>query len=669
MTSDPYLTPSQFRTLTALCDTLVPSIDVESDPHGFWKRTASDLDIPRAISEITFTLQDDLNQAQLRLLLNALNAPLLRVFITGHWTHFADLPLEAREGVLRWWSTSPIGLLRKSFQGLKRLTHVLFYSKPDAGGCNPNWPAIGYPGPQWQADPHPRPKPIRPMSIEADVALDCDVVIVGSGAGGGVVAGELAQAGQRVIVLEKGDYFDESDFPTREYDAYQNLYENRGVLATQDIGVIVFAGSTLGGGTTVNWAAAFRTPDYVLDEWERDHGLCGFGDALQPSLDAVCARLHVDTDESCLNPQNQMLLDGCRRMNIHAAPIPRNVDGCGDARLCGYCGFGCQRGAKRSTLKTYLQDAFDAGAQIVVRCAAQRVLIENGRATGVEGIVQGAQGRTHRVVVRSKIVGVAAGAIHSPALLLRSGVDNPNIGRHLRLHPASATFGRYPQPIESWFGTMMAVYSDEFHDLDGHGYGFKIETPPAHAGLWGLGLPWRSGRQHKELMTRAAHLAAFLVLTRDRGSGRVTIDRHGRPILHYRLSPHDARHFRRGLVETLRLHVAAGAEEISGPFSGMTPYRTGGRDSLDDYLERIARMSLAPNRCMLFSAHQMGACRMGRDRRVSVTDANCESHDVKGLFVPDASAFPTASGVNPMITIMAIAHKSAQYIKTLNFER
>jgi len=664
MAPDPYLTPAQFRTLTALCDTLVPSIEAEHDPHGFWKRKASDLDIPLTIAEITFTLQDDLNQAQLRLLLNTLNAPLLRAFLTGHFAHFADLPLAAREAVLRRWSTAPIGLLRKSFQGLKRLTHALFYSKPDADGCNPNWPAVGYPGPQWQIDP--RPKPIRPASIEADVTLECDAVVVGSGAGGGVVAGELAQAGQRVIVLEKGRYFDESDFPAREYDAYQNLYENRGVLATQDLGVIVFAGSTLGGGTTVNWAASFRTPDYVLDEWERDHGLRGLAGALQPSFDAVCARLHVDTDESCLNPQSQMLLEGCRRMNLHAAPIPRNVDGCGDTRLCGYCGFGCPLGAKRSTLKTYLQDAFDAGAQIVVRCAVQRVLIENGCAVGVAGTVQGEQGQTHRIVVRSKVVVVAAGAIHSPALLLRSGVDNPNVGRHLRLHPASATFGRYPQPIESWFGTMMAVYSDEFYNLDGQGYGFKIETPPAHVGLWGLGLPWSSGRQHKELMTTIRHQAGFLVLTRDRDSGRVVIDPRGRPILHYRLSPRDARHFMRGLVETFRLHAAAGAEEISGPLLGMTPYRTRRDDGLDDTLKSMARMSLAPNRCMLFSAHQMGTCRMGGDRRASVTDANCESHDVKGLFVPDASSFPTASGVNPMITIMAIAHKSAQYLKTLN---
>lgn len=661
-TPSAYLNANQQRTLSALCDTLVPSIDAEHDPHGFWKRKASDLDIPNAIAEIVFTLQDDVNQSQFLLLLNTLNNPLLRVFVTRHFTHFVDLPLAQREAVLRRWSTSPLGLMRKSFQGLKRLTHVLFYSLLDEDGRNPNWSAVEYPGPQWQPDT--QPKPIRPLEIDADRTLECDAVVVGSGAGGGVVAGELALDGKQVIVLEKGDYFDESDFPAHEYDAFQKLYDNRGVMATQDASIIIFAASTLGGGTTVNWTASFRTPDYVLQEWERDHGLQGLAAALQPSLDVVSARLHVDTDESLPNQQNQKLLDGMTQRNIHNAVIPRNVKGCGDTRLCSYCGFGCRRGAKQSTLKTYLQDASNAGAQIVVRCTAQRVMIENGRALGVEAIVEDREGRSHHLIIRSKIVVVAGGAIHSPALLLRSGLDNPNIGRHLRFHPATATDGRYAKRVESWFGTMMAVYSDEFHDLDGHGYGFKIETPPVHPGLWGLGLPWRNGRQHKEIMQTIPYRASFLLLTRDRDSGRVVIDRAGNPIMHYRLSARDARHFRRGLIETARLHVAAGAEEVGSPLVGMPSYQTGNGESLDAYLERVSRMSLAPNRCTIFSAHQMGTCRMGSDPRSSVTDENCESHDVSGLFVTDASAFPTASGVNPMITIMAIAHKASQYIKT-----
>lgn len=657
-----YLDAAQLRTLAALCDTLAPSIDVQPDPHGFWKRCASDMNIAQTIAEIIFTLQDDFNQTQFRLLLNTLNNPLLRFSITMHRRHFADLSQEQREAILRRWSTSPIGLLRKSFQSLKRLTHVLFYSLLDENGRNPNWPVIGYPGPQWQ--PREQPKPIRPVRIESDTILECDAVIAGSGAGGGVVAGELAQAGRRVIVLEKGDYYDESDFPANEYDAYQKLYDNRGVLSTQDAGIVVFAGSTLGGGTTVNWCASFRTPDGVLQEWERDHGLCGYGAMLQASLDAVLQRTHVDADESPCNPQNARLRDAAQKLDIHHAPIARNVNGCDDTRQCGYCGFGCQRGAKQGTLKTYLQDAFDAGARIIVRCTAQRILIKNGHAIGIEATVEDHAGRLHRLTVRAKVVVVAGGAIQSPALLLRSGIDNPNIGRHLRLHPASAAIGRYAQPIESWFGTMMAVYSDQFSDLDGQGYGVKIETPPAHVGLWGMGLPWTSGRQHKQLMLSVAHQAGFLVLTRDRDSGRVVIDRKGRPVLHYRLSARDGRHFVRGLIESTRLHLAAGAEEIHLPFIGMEPYCVDGRQNLKEYLSHIARASFAPNRCLVYSAHQMGTCRMGDDRRRSVSDANCESHDVKDLFITDASAFPTASGVNPMMTIMAIAHRATQYIKT-----
>jgi choline dehydrogenase-like flavoprotein len=293
-----------------------------------------------------------------------------------------------------------------------------------------------------------------------------------------------------------------------------------------------------------------------------------------------------------------------------------------------------------------------------------RVLIENGRAVGVIGSTIDPAGQSRRVTIRSKIVVVAAGAIHSPALLLRSGLDNFQIGANLHLHPASATFGLYDEPIETWFGTMMAIYSNQFENLDGRHYGFKIETPPAHTGLWGLGIPWTSGRQHKTHMAQLAHFAAFLVLTRDREAGRVTIDKRGQPILHYHLSNHDGRHFRRGLIETTRLHVAAGAREVDGPIMGLPPYRTDGAESLETYLGGLQRLPLRTNGCMLFSAHQMGTCHMGTNRRRSVIDPNCESHDVRGLFVTDGSSLPTAPGVNPMITIMAVAHQAAQYIQT-----
>jgi choline dehydrogenase-like flavoprotein len=657
------LSPRQLETLTALCDTLVPSIDRADDPQGFWKRKASDLNIPRLLAEAVFTLQDEVAQAQFKQLLSMLDNPITSLPLTGHFKRFVDLSPIDREETLRRWSLSPIGLLRQGFQGLKRLTHVLYYITLDANGSNPNWQTIGYP-----TSPQLLRKnslvTLQSTTVESDLTLECDAVIIGSGAGGGVAAGELAQAGKSVIVLEKGGHFDEKTFPEKEADAYRLLYENQGILTTRDNGLVLLAGSTLGGGTTINWAASFRTPDFVLEEWSRAYGLKGFVDSsFQQALDAVCQRLSVDVAEAKPNPQNQKLQQGCLALNYRSAPIPCNVQSCGDTRQCGFCGFGCALGSKQSTLKTYLQDAVDHGARILTNVQVDRILIENGKAIGVSGTSIDPAGRSRSVTIRSKIVIAAAGSIHSPAILMRSKIDNRNIGLNLHLHPASATFGLYEQPIETWYGTMMAIYCDQFENLDGQHYGFRIETPPAHAGLWGLGLPWSSGEHHKQLMRNANRFAAFFALTRDRDSGRVTIDQRGRPIMHYQLSAYDGTHIRRGLIETVRLHAAAGAQEVGGPITGLRTYRSAD-GNLDAYLDRVQRMPLQTNGFMLFSAHHMGTCHMGADRSTSVIDEHCESHDVKGLFVTDGSSLPNACGVNPMITIMAVAHQAAQYIKT-----
>ena len=664
--SQDFLTSRQYRTLIALCDTFAPSVAAQADPHGFWARRASDLGIPDEIVAITRDLTDGVTQRQTRQLLELLSGSLTAGLLTGRFRAFAELPFDQREKVLRGWADSPVGLLRQSFQGLKRLICALFYSKPDSDGRNPNWPAIGYPGPPGANTAARRGtapalrKTIPLLTIAHDTTLECDAVVVGSGAGGAVVAAELARAGRDVIVLEKGGYYNETDFDGDEYSGYQRLYENRGVLATRDLGVVVLAGSALGGGTTINWTAAFRTPPPVLEEWEREHHCVGFsGPEFQASLDAACARLGVNTDESEPNAESLALMRGCEALGYHCAPFPRNVKGCGSPPACGWCGYGCALGAKQSALKTYLQDAAEFGARFVVNAQAGKVLIENNNAAGVEAAVGG-----HRLTVRAKAVVIAAGAIHSPAVLRRSGLDNPNIGLNLHLHPTSAVYGDYPDPIETWRGVMMARYSDQFGDLDGRHYGFKIENVPAHPGLLGLGLRWRSGRQHKQALARAAHRAIFIILTRDRDAGRVSVDKTGRPILHYRLSKYDGAHLMRGLHEAFRLHQVAGAMEIGGPHAGPEPFtvrEAGG--GLDAYLSHLQRVGLRPNSYMLFSAHQMGTCRMGGLRSRSVVAPRGESWDVRNLFVADASTFPTPSGVNPMITIMAVAHRVAQTVK------
>jgi choline dehydrogenase-like flavoprotein len=655
-----FFTDPQFEALTALCDTLLPSLE---PPPGaaqvvaaYYRRSAADLDIAAGVTRAIRDYATPESQRQTRQLLDALASPASAGLLTGHFRKFAALPLETREKVLYRWSVSRVGTFRQAFQGIKRLAHSLYFSSLDPNGLNPNWPAVGYPG--VESPPPARPAPLQPRAIVEDTTIDCDVVVIGSGAGGGVVAGELAGAGQHVVVLEKGGYYDQADFTRREFEAFRDMYENAGVLTTEDLGIVVLAGATLGGGTTVNWTASFRTPDHVLHEWERDHHLTGFsGPEFQAALDAVCRREHVNTDESQFNPQNQALFDGCTKLGYHTAVIPRNVDGCQD---CGWCCFGCPHGAKQSTLNTWLKDAVAAGAEIVVNCRADRVLVENGRAVGVA-----ATAGAHALTVRARLVVVAAGALHSPAVLVRSAIDNRNIGLNLRLHPATAVRGQLAHKAEPWRGVMMGAYSDELGNLDGGHYGVKLETPPAHPGLLAFGSPWLAAREFKDLMTRMAHQALFLVLCRDRGSGRITVDRQGRPRIHYKISSPDDEHLVEGIVTALRVAAAAGAQEIGTLHSGLPYFRVNGSaPDLERYLERIRRAGVTLNKLGLFSAHQMGTCRMGGEASYSVVNHVGESWDVRNLFVADASTFPTPSGVNPMITVQAIAYHVARYIKT-----
>jgi hypothetical protein len=255
---------------------------------------------------------------------------------------------------------------------------------------------------------------------------------------------------------------------------------------------------------------------------------------------------------------------------------------------------------------------------------------------------------------------VACGSIESPALLLRSGIGGPAVGMNLRLHPTSAVFGLYDEPQDPWWGPPQAGLSHEFEDL-AEGYGFLVECPQHTTGLTAAATPWRSGADHKLQLSRFANGASFLNLTRDRGSGRVSTDGLGRPLVHYPLTDElDIAHLRRGFAELARMHEAAGALEMQ-ILSRHVPVWRRGQD-LEAWIDQAQAVSLEPRRVGLFSAHQMGSCRMGSDPANSVADPRGELHDTPGVWIGDASAFPTASGTNPMFTVMSLARRTAHAI-------
>ena len=647
--------PAERATFELICDTLIPRLQPEAgDDPGLFRLRATDLDIPAQMETVLAELADKKQQRLLRLFLRVIESAAFNLLVTGQPGAFSQLDLQQRTALLNTWAESRIPLARMAFQSVKRLALAMFYATTPGGNSNPVWPALKYDGPPPSAGSTTRP--IQPLIITQDTTLYTDVLVVGSGAGGGVVAAELTAAGLGVVVAEKGSYYAEPDFHGQEYASSERMYERRTVLTTADTGMNLLAGSVLGGGTVVNWTTSLRPPDYVLQEWHTEYGFTGAtSPEFQHSLDAVCQRIHVNSDESPANPLNETLERGCQQLGYEVDVIPRNVHGCED---CGFCGYGCRYGAKQSALKTYLQDAYQRDARILVNAHVDRVHIEGNTARGAEITVRGG----HRVTVKAQAVVVAAGAIHTPAVLLRSGLGNANIGMNLHLHPTTLIFSLFDEPVVGWRGPPQTRMLRRFADLDGDGYGVWMETAPIHPGLGALAFPWASGRAHKRAMQQIAHFSNIIVLVRDRYGGQVTTDSSGQPVLHYRLHPDDARHLRRGLCEAIRIHEAAGAKAIYGPHQGLCEYRRG--DNLASFLDRVATARMATNTFGLFSAHQMSSCRIGGSSAVGAVKPDGETYEVKNLFVADASVLPTAPGVNPMLTVMATAHYLAREMKS-----
>ena len=602
------------------------------------------------------------DRLQLGLALRSLELAPMNAIAGGGLTRFSRATASQRERVLRGWSLSRVPQRRTAFQAWKRLALFLAYADPgpDASRpANPTWQRIGY----------------RPRDAVADAGgglplttpervMTADAVIVGSGAGGGVVAARLAAAGLDVVVLEAGP----GEPPPRlEAEAWRDRYLDRGTTATADLSFTILAGATLGGGTAVNWTTTFAPPDDIRAAWASGHGLAGF-DGSETDDDLERLRSELDLRPPTVVPaKDRVILDGAAALGWRAGLTERNAGPCTE---CGSCGFGCARGAKRSTDRIHLAAAAAAGARILAGAHVTRVMTRGADVLGVSG-----RTRAGPFQVRAGTVILAAGALRTPLLLAASGIGgHPQVGRNLRLHPTVAVIALMPDPVEMWLGPLQAASCDEFR-LPGpadslgigpaHG-GFLVESAPPHPGLAAAAISWVSSTDAASLMDRARHWAPLIGILRETGSGRVRRGSGGRAVITYRLAPEDRESARRALVEISRLGRAAGAVELRS--GTMPPERWTPERPLDSYLRAVAASDTGPNRLSLFSAHQMGSVRAGADPDRHPTDPggrvrlDTSGTIAEGVYVADGSLLPTAPGVNPMLTIMAMAERVARAV-------
>jgi len=665
------LTPAELATLRTLASTFVPAADAERVAG-----IAADA-LERAIDPAQLT--------QLRLVLRLLEQPLVNVATGAGFVAFRDMPPATRERTLLRWIGSPLVLRRSGVHAFRKLLTFIAYADPGTPERPNRLPRrVGY------RTNNPRKPyrlaPISPLVVDRSpapqddaVELEADVVVVGSGAGGGVVAAELARAGRSVLIVEAGPFVDEATLPRNELDAYDRLYLNRGLVSTWDGSITLFAGSAVGGGTLVNWMTCIDAPVDIRAEWARDHGLDGVdGPEWSTDVAAIEARLGV-APATVIPLKDELIRRGAAALGWEADVIRRNAAVCGN---CGSCPFGCRRGTKQSGIRAHLADAVADGARVLDRARVRSIIREggiSGRVVGVAGTLapdlespspEDAPPRWFSVYAHQVVL--ASGALRSPAILQASDVGHPSVGRHLRIHPVPIIGALHEAPVDMWRGTMQAVRSLEFGRDEPGRRRYVIESAPGHLGLLALVLPWMGAADHAALMARARYFSPLIAITRDGGLGRTQLTKAGNVRIDYQLDDDGRATLRHALGSMARLARAGGAAEILAVGAPLRRHRLdAGPDEgarFAAFERSLAETDFAPHRGTVASAHQMGTIRAGADPADHPVDprgrvrADVRGTIVPGLYVADTSTFPTGLGVNPMITVMTMARRVARTV-------
>lgn len=522
--------------------------------------------------------------SQISLLLSILGTRPGCLALTGRIGPFQSLDHASKEAILLSWLQSPITPIQKAAAGLKGITLIVFYRHHQ-----PAWEAVGYedgapsdwksaPGAEAETPPYDykfENEKIAAQPAGSEVILDTDVLVIGSGAGGGVVASYLAERGLRVLVADKGIYMHPENMKGREDEGYADLYDGEGLLPTEDGSLNVLAGSTFGGGTTINWSASLKPRGFLRQAWAEKHGIPYFrSPQFTEDLNAVAGRMGAAHTKIQHNVSNSLLALGAQRAGLPVEAVPQNTGG--HVHYCGKCQFGCISGHKQGGTVTWLKDAAETGnTSFLTSCFIERILFDK---TGRKAVGALAKVDGRKVVIHAnRSVVVSGGSIQTPAILLRSPElkFNKQIGQHLHLHPTTVITGYYNFPIKPWEGGLLTMVCNGSELVDSEGWGAKIEviasSPSIHAGFSN----YQNSLEHKKKMLQYAHSYSAIVIVRDRDAGRVVLDSEGNARMEYTISKHEQKSMLHGVLNAADIHMMAGASEISTVQVGVPPFIPG----------------------------------------------------------------------------------------------
>ncbi len=495
--------------------------------------------------------------------------------------------------------------------------------------------------------------------LQRDFALETDVLVIGSGSGGAVVAHDLARAGREVVIVEEGRYIRPEVYGQwRPSQTLRRIGRAGGTTVALGIGdsptINILAGSCVGGSSVLTGGVCFRIPEEVHEEWVRSLKTASLSaEAMAPFYEHIETMSHVSPVPIEMRTRGtELFAKGAERLGREVFPISRNTKGCCG---CSRCNFGCPNQAKLSVDLTFLPKAQAAGARIFSDFRVERILVEGGRAVGAEGVILREPDRraAHRFTIRAKTVVMAAGTLHSPLILMRSriGRRSGQVGRDITLHPAFRVGAFFDDPIYNWRGALQGAYCT--HPTDDRLIFIGASAPVNFltATVPGLGPAWV-----QQLRSQMRHMATFGGMVHDKAGGRIWTRLGSEPVITYRLNPQDKASMLEGMRFLAEAFFAAGAREVLLPIIGLEPIKD------MDQLRHLDLPSMPGSRIECLSFHPLGSCRMGTDPHRAVVDVEGQCFDVQGLWIADGSVFPSSVGVNTQIPVMTMAARTAAAI-------